>query len=127
MSLWNDFKIAILDYPWALRGEVGPTELGVLNAERDKAIERASGVGVGGKTVVASKEVVTQRKVAAKREVEGYLKSIDAYPSDLLKGIADPLQWLRSNWKSAAILTLSIGLGAYFLVEIGKAYVSRRR
>ena len=93
----------------------------LIDEQREEDIERASGVGVGGKTVVASKPVVAQRVVAAKAEVDSYLLSQGQHWTQAeYAGVADKL-------RSALVLVAALGLGAYLLVEIGKAYVSRRR
>jgi len=97
-------------------GTVNPWKLEDLNQARDADIARASGVGVGGKTVQASGEVVAQRQVAAKQEVENHLKAQGQHPD----------QAGFEKLRSGIILVLAVGLGAYFLFEVGKAYLSRR-
>jgi hypothetical protein len=99
---------------------VNPWKLEDLHAEQTADIARASGVGVGGKTVQASGEVVAQRQAAATAEVDAHLKAQGQHPdqADWDAGLA--------KLRSGIILVLAVGLGAYFLFELGKAYLSRR-
>jgi hypothetical protein len=99
---------------------VNPWKLEDLKSDLDSSLALASGVGVGGKTVQASAEVVAQRQEAAKAEVESHLKAQGQHPdqADWDAGLA--------KLRSGIILVLAVGLGAYLLVELGKAYLSRR-
>lgn len=92
----------------------------LLDAQRKRDVERASGVGVGGQTIVASKEVVAERVASAKKEVNSYLLSQGQHWTQAtFEGAGDKLL-------STVILIAAVALGVYFVAQIGKAYVSRR-
>jgi len=99
---------------------VNPWKLDDIQAAQKADIAQASGVGVGGQTVRASAEVVAQRQAASKKEIEDHLKSQNQHPeqADWDAGLA--------KLRSGIILVLAVGLGAYLLFEVGKAYLSRR-
>ena len=121
MSAYNWVMDKTVGAWWdVLTKTVNPWKLDDLNRERNAAIAQASGVGVGGQTVQASAEVVAQRQAAAKQEVESHLKAQGQHPdqADWDAGLA--------KLRSGIILVLAVGLGAYFLFEVGKAYISRR-
>jgi len=104
----------------AATGTVNPWKLDAINRERAAAIARASGVGVGGKTVQPSSEVVTQRQAAAKQEAENYLRSRGEHPEQVDWGLG------IAKLRSGIILVLAVAVGVFFVLEFGKAYLSRR-
>lgn len=128
MGLWDTIKANTWDVAvYNLAGYVGPSQLKIQQEQIAADIARASGVGVGGKTVQASPEVVRARQAAAQREVDQHLKSQDAHPSQVSLRLpgglkVDSLEKLRS----VLVLVAALGVGAFFLVEFAKAYVSRR-
>lgn len=105
----------------ALGGVVGPTQNQLATEDRDLAIARASGVGVGGKTVVASPEIVKQRQAEATSQVDWVLKQAGAHPSQFdVGGVGLDTLWPK------LVAAASIGLGVYFVTQVVKAFVSRR-
>lgn len=107
-------------------GTLNPAKLELVQREAERGIALASGVGVGGKTIVASQPVVAQRQAAAKQEIESYLLSQNQHPAQAgirVFGVnLDSVEKLQA----AVVLVLALGLGAYFVFEVGRAYLSRR-
>jgi len=121
MSVYNWVMDKTVGAWWdVLTKTVNPWKLDDIKTDLQRSIGQASGVGVGGKTVQASAEVVAQRQDAAKQEVENHLTAQGQHP--------DQADWDAGfeKLRSGIILVLVVGLGAYFLFEVGKAYLSRR-
>jgi hypothetical protein len=111
----------------AFSGTVNPAKLELINRQLDRDIARASGLGVEGKTVASSAAVVAQKQAAAKAEVAGYLRSQGQHPDQAGLLLPGGINLDSANKVvSAVILIAAVGLGAYFLLEVGKAYLSRR-
>lgn len=107
---------------WLQDGEtVNEWGLAQINERIAEDIARASGVGVGGQTVVAPPEVVAARIKAAFAEVANHLRSEGLHPEQATFELTGP------KIRSTIILVAALGIGAYFAVEVLKAYVSRRR
>ena len=121
MSAYNWVMDKTIGGWWdVLTNTVNPWKLADIQAAQKADIARASGVGVGGKTVQASAEVVAQRQAASQKEIDNHLKAQGQHPeqADWDAGLA--------KLRSGIILVLAMGLGAYLVIELGKAYLSRR-
>lgn len=102
-----------------------PLEVEWAKQEERKAIARASGVGVGGKTVVASAAEVKRRQVQAEKEIDAALRSTGQHPDDVTKPLLDLIND-PGKLRSTVILVAAVGIGVYMLTEIAKSFVSRR-
>lgn len=112
---------------WGLfTGTVSPTKLEIVKRQSYSETAQASGVGVGGKTVVTSKGEVKRRQEATTQAMDSYLRSQGTHPDQAELRIAGVNIDSWDKVRSLVIGIVAVGIGAYFLVEIGKAYVSRR-
>jgi len=118
MSFWNDLGDAIPGLLWQSRGLVNPWRLASIAEQQAKDIARASGVGVGGSTVVAPSEVVQKRIADSVAEIEGHLRAQGQHPDQLD---------VKSSLLKFAGLAIGGAIFVWLLKEVLVALVSRRK